>query len=33
VQDISMHLLDALETGERGRMPTPEPDGVTVAGD
>ncbi len=31
VQDISMHLLDALEASERA--PTPEADGVTVAGD
>jgi Fe-S oxidoreductase len=31
VQDISMHLLDALEAGER--VPAPESDGVTVAGD
>ena len=33
VQDISMPLLDALEAGERGRVPAPEADGVTVAGD
>ena len=33
VQDISMHLLDALEAGEHARVAAPEPDGVTVAGD
>ena len=33
VQDISMHLIDALEAGERARVDAPEPDGVTVAGD
>ena len=31
VQDISMHLLDALEAS--GQEPTPEADGITVAGD
>jgi len=33
VQDISMHLLDALEAGEHARLAAPAPDGVTVAGD
>jgi Fe-S oxidoreductase/nitrate reductase gamma subunit len=33
VQDISMHLLDALEAGERARVAAPDADGVTVAGD
>jgi Fe-S oxidoreductase len=33
VQDISMHLLDALEAGEGARVDAPQPDGVTVAGD
>ena len=33
VQDISMHLLDALEAGERPPVAAPESDGVTVAGD
>ena len=33
VQDISMHLLDALEAGEHARAGAPESDSVTVAGD